>query len=488
MNNNLNEQLLAIDIYISNSKFKDTWQSLAQYQVPNWYKQAKFGLFSHYGVYNVPQFGSEWYARNMYVEGSKSNLFHVQNYGPLDKFGYKDLIKDFKCSKFDSDQWMKIIKNSGARYYIPVAEHHDGFQMYESKISDDNAFKLGPKRDIILELAKAAKKNNIEFGVSSHRAEHFFFMSEAKKCKSDIIDPNYGDMYWPSIDEEIFGEDHEVTKLFLEDWLCRCCELVDLFEPKIVYFDWWIEMAPFMPYLRKFLAYFYNRSLEFHGEAGVVNYKHDAIPYLLAVRDMERGQFESVQNDYWQCCTSIATNSWSHTNQNVLKPVKQIIEVLVDVVSKNGNLLLNFCPHLDGFITKKEEEVLGQIGNWLKINGSGIYDTHPWKIFGEGDTNVLPGDFGEANALVYRTTDFRFTQRANSIFVFIMNPSNEKTFRIKEFGQRRRNLKWHNDIENVILLEDASNKISYKRTEDYLEINFEKEMSNAVQCVEFKFI
>lgn len=476
----LNYRLKEIDEVIAKGPYSDNWDSLSQYSIPKEYKDIKFGIFFHWGVYSVPENQSEWYSRNMYLPGHANNVFHTEKYGKVTEFGYKDLINLFNGENFNASEWLDLVESSGAKYMIPVGEHHDGFQMYESAISHWNAKEVGPKRDIIKELQEEALKRNIKFGISSHRAEHCFFMEYGVQNESDIQNPEYGHLYWPAMEEAKLDEDPEKLQLFFDDWLVRSCEMVDLFKPKVFYFDWWIEDLRMKEHLKKFLAYYYNKCIEFGYENGVVNYKHDAVPYGIAVRDMERGHFNSIQYDYWQSCTSSAKNSWCYTKQNEFKSSNELILTLIDIVSKNGNLLLNSGPRANGSICKEEKQLFKEIGEWLKINGEAIYGTHPWKVFGEGETNNAAGDFLENHVIDYRPDDFRFTCKSNYIYVFIMNPSTETSFRIKSMGQHKRVLKWWGEIKDVSCLDERVKIDNWERNRNELKVNLNCEIENPI--------
>ncbi len=482
--NEINNYLKHIDTYNQQSVFQDTWESLYQYRVPEWYRDAKIGIFFHWGVYTVAQTGSEWYSRNMYIKDSRTFLHHLKTYGTHRDFGYKQFIPLFTGENFDPKEWCQLANSLNAKYFIPVAEHHDGFQMYDSKLSKYNAKKMGPKRDIIKALKSEIDKTDIKFGVSSHRAEHYWFMEGALDFDSGISNPQFGDLYWPLIKESDLNKDEKTTQLFLEDWLVRCCELVDLFKPRIVYFDWWVEMPVFKPYMRKFLAYYYNRSLEYYGDHGIVNYKHDGIPYMLAVRDMERGQFTNIQQDYWQCCTSSARNSWSYTVDNQFKSSTELIQVFIDVISKNGNLLLNSGPHKDGSIVNEEKQLFKAIGDWIHEHQEAIFATRPWKTFGEGDNNTAGGNFSEGNIIKYKKYDIRFTRKDNHIFVFIMNPQNETCFEVKSMAISRGVLTHHAVISDVCAISSGIELKNYQRNPNCLQINIAKH--NKIEPIVFK--
>ena len=194
--------LKEIDRIIKNGKYQDTWESLSQYRIPEWYKDTKLGIFIHWGVYSVPAFGSEWYSRNMYIQGSPEYKHHIETYGPHKDFGYKDFIPMFKAEKFDPEAWADLFQQAGAKYVVPVAEHHDGFQMYKSELSHWNAYEMGPKRDVLGELETAFEKRGMITGASSHRVEHWFFMGHGKQFESDMNGPmERGDFYWPAMEE-----------------------------------------------------------------------------------------------------------------------------------------------------------------------------------------------------------------------------------------------------------------------------------------------
>ncbi len=222
----------AINGVIAAGPFAAHWDSLHAYHVPAWYEDAKFGIFIHWGVYSVPAFGNEWYPRNMYLQGSPEFEHHLKTYGPQSQFGYKDFIAQFTAEKFDPDHWAGLFRQAGAQFVVPVAEHHDGFAMYDSALSDWTAAKMGPKRDLIGELAVAVRKQWLIFGLSSHRAEHWWFFNGGMAFDSDVQDPRYAGLYGPAQPKTLQpNEEH------LDDWLARACEVVDKYRPQVVWFD-----------------------------------------------------------------------------------------------------------------------------------------------------------------------------------------------------------------------------------------------------------
>ena len=393
--------------------FKATWESLETYKVPEWYKDAKFGIFIHWGVYSVPAFGSEWYPRQMYQQGSGEFKHHVETYGPQSKFGYKDFIPMFKAEKFDAKQWADLFKKAGAKYVVPVAEHHDGFAMYNSSLTKWCAGKMGPKRDIIGELAKAVRADGMIFGLSSHRAEHWWFLNGGMAFDSDVKDPNYFDFYGPAQPER------GPSKAYMDDWLARCQELIDKYHPQIFWFDWWIGQSEFKPYLQQFGAYYFNRAAEW--KKGVaINYKNSAFPEKAAVLDLERGGLGGIRNTLWQTDTSVSKNSWGYIRNQDYKKSGQIVYNLIDIVSKNGVLLLNIGPKPDGTIPEPEQKMLLDIGKWLGVNGEAIYGTRAWNIYGEGPQKISGGSFTDGAEYQFSSADFRFTTKPNTVYAIAL--------------------------------------------------------------------
>lgn len=471
-----NSYLAKIDKVIKAGPFTDTWDSLGQYQVADWYQKAKFGIFIHWGVYSVPAFGNEWYPRNMYIQGSTEYEHHVHTYGKHSEFGYKDFIPLFKAENFDPNEWAELFKQTGARYVVPVGEHHDGFQMYKSELSHFNAFEMGPKRDIVGELRKALEKQGIELGISSHRAEHWFFMGHGKEFDSDIKEPlACGDFYWPAMPEP----DHQdlsspsPSQEFLDDWLLRTCEIVDQYQPKIVYFDWWIHHNAMKPYIKKFAAYYYNRAAEW-GIDVAINYKHDAFMFGSAVVDIERGQFADMKPYFWQTDTAVAKNSWCYTENNEYKTANQIICDLVDIVSKNGCLLLNIGPKSDGSIPKEDREILLEIGDWLKVNGESIYETKVWRKAEEGPTRIEEGQFADSEEKEFTSEDIRFTVKGSYIYATALHYPKCGTIRIKSLAEKNASKlpHFHGMIKDVTIL-GFQEKPIWNRTPDALEIKTE---------------
>ena len=431
------QQLLeTVDRIIAEGPYQPTWSSLMQAKTPDWFKQNHFGIFIHWGVYSVPANSNEWYPRNMYIEGMPAYEHHVKTYGSQKNFGYKDFIPMFRAEKFNPAEWVKLFKEAGAGYVFPVAEHHDGFQMYDSEISDWTSVKMAMKRDVLGELKEAIQEEDMIFCESNHRVEHAFFMGHGCEFDSDIKQPmKLGDFYYPAMPEpdnqDLFSP--APPQDFMEDWLARNVELVEKYRPAMVYFDWWIQHESVKPYLKKFAAYYYNRGVEW-GMDVAISYKHDAMMLGTAILDMERGHFSEAKPFYWQADTSMAFNSWCYTEQNRFKQTKDILQDLVDIVSKNGCLLLNVGPKADGSICEEEVQMLNEIGEWLDVNGEAIYDSHPWRVQAEGNTEVVEGMFSEEGRKDFDSTDVRFTCREDCIYIIPMQQHGEDVI-VKSMGE-----------------------------------------------------
>lgn len=476
------EYLNKIEKVIENGKFKADWASLSHHKVPDWYMHDKLGVFIHWGVYSVPAFGNEWYSRGMYDKTVREFEHHRKTYGEQKDFGYKDFIPMFKAEKFDAAEWVSLFKKAGIKYVMPVAEHHDGFAMYDTDFNPWNAKEMGPCRDVVGELKAECKKQGLEFCASTHRAEHYFFMNPGRLCDSDVSDEKYASFYGPAVYSEEFDPAiiHKTTadtfskgasEEWLQDWLVRTCELIDKYQPSVLYFDWWIHNHSFKPYLKKLAAYYYNRAEEWNKEV-TINYKHEAFPPTVATFDVERGALTGISPIYWQTDTAIGKCSWGYRKDNEYKSSRQVICDLVDIVSKNGNLLINVGPKADGTITEEETKVLLDLGEWLKINGEGIYGTTFFKQFGEGKVNAEEGFFKDGDEKQFTCEDFRFTYKNGYLYAFQMRPSKE--VKIKTLCRHGE----HDYLIESVELLGSDEKVRFERTKEYLKINLETEIQN----------
>jgi alpha-L-fucosidase len=425
------QELRHVQAATRNGAFTPDWVSLGGYRVPEWFRDAKFGIFIHWGVYSVPAFGNEWYSRNMYEDGTPAFRHQLATFGPQSKFGYKDFIPLFRGERFDPEQWMDLFARAGARYVVPVAEHCDGFAMYDSGITPWNAARMGPRRDVVGELAAAARARGLRFGVSSHRAEHWWWYDGGMRFDSDVRDPRYASLYGPARpmtlpadnDAKEPDPDHLERWLppdaaFLDDWLARSAELVDKYHPDFFYFDWWIGQPAFRPYLKRFAAFYYNEAAR-RAQPVVLTYKQEAMPANTAVLDIERGKLDAVRLLPWETDTSVSIHSWGYVANDEYRDAPSLIDELVDVVSKNGNLLLNVGPRADGTIPEPVQSALLEIGAWLRVNGEAIYGTRPWFVYGEGPT---PGASTkkDTDRQQFTPQDIRFTARNGALYAIAL--------------------------------------------------------------------
>ena len=469
------DYLELIDNVIEKGRYKADWQSLSHHKVPDWYTKDKLGVFIHWGIYSVPAFGNEWYSRGMYDKNVREFEHHRKTYGDQKDFGYKDFIPLFKAQNFNAESWIALFKKSGIRYVMPVAEHHDGFAMYETEFNRWNAKNMGPCRDVVGELKAECERYGLTFCASTHRAEHYFFMNPGRLCESDVNDEAFADFYGPAVYNEAFDPEiiHITTadtysegasKEWLEDWLVRTCELIDKYKPSVLYFDWWIHNHSFKPYLKKLAAYYYNRAEEW-GKEVTINYKHEAFPPTVATFDVERGALTDISPIYWQTDTAIGKHSWGYRADNEYKSSRQVICDLIDIVSKNGNLLINIGPKSDGTITDEETKVLLDIGEWLNINGEGIYGTTYWKKFGEGTVNAEEGFFKDGDEKQFTDKDFRFTYKNGYLYAFQMRPS--ATARIETLRKKSS----HDFLIEDIEILGSNTKPGFTRDESSLTIS-----------------
>jgi len=403
--------------------FQPDWASLKKYTVPDWYQDAKFGIFIHWGLYSVPSFDNEWYPRNMYLQGNKDFAHHVTTYGPQSKFGYKDFIPNFKAEQFDARAWADLFRRAGAKYVVPVAEHHDGFAMYDSDLNDWSTSKMGPKRDVVGELAKSVRAAGLHFGASSHRAEHYFFMNGGREFDSDVRDPKYASFYGPAhagvTDKNGQKWAAHPDSAYLDDWLARTTEIVVKYHPEVLWFDWWINTKEFEPYLQRLAAFYYNDAAK-NNYTAAINYKYTAFPEGAAVLDIERGLLDSPRDMLWQTDTSVSIKSWGYIKGDTFRSPESLIQQLVDIVSKNGCLLLNVGPKPDGTIPDEAQRLLLNMGSWLDKNGEAIYGTRPWTVFGEGPTKVQGGAFHDTETVGYSAQDIRFTTKGDVLYAIAL--------------------------------------------------------------------
>ncbi len=411
---------LAAGMMAFGQKYTADWQSLRRVQTPEWLQKGKFGIYTHWGPYAVHAFGSNttWYSFALYLEEDGEAREHFEKtFGKLTpEYGYKDLIPLFTADKFDADEWADLFQKAGARYAGPVAEHHDGFAMWDTKYSDWNAAKMGPKRDVVGELEAAIKKRDMKYVTAFHHAANWFFFPVHDK-QYDTGDPKnsglYGQYHMP-------GEKR--NQEFIDEWYGKIIEVIDNYSPDFIWFDFALDEIP-EGYVKDFLAYYYNHADE-NGKEVVVTYKgHDIVPGT-GVRDLELGQMPHLTYNEWITDNSVDDRgAWGYANDLTFKTPNRLIDNLVDRVSKNGYLLLNVGPKPDGSIPEGAKEVLLEMGKWLDVNGEAIYETTPWMVAGEGPTNLEEAEelgFNESG-IVYTKEDVRFTVNGDNLYATFLD-------------------------------------------------------------------
>jgi alpha-L-fucosidase len=391
---------------------KPSWKSLKEnYKVPGWFKGAKFGIFMHFGIFSVPAHGNEWYEKFLYAGGDDSVLkvlggndfalganngpnstraWHTQHFGPVDKFGYKDFIPMFKAEHFDADAWATLFQKAGARYVMPGAQHHENFAMWDSKVTPFNSMQMGPKRDIIGELAIAVRKHGMKLGVANHGIENFEFINppldvveKMKAEKVDLFDPKWADFY------NYADRSNVAMKRFLVNWYERNVELIDKYQPDLIYFDNGVDQRYIDPLKLELAAYYYNRAKGWDKEVSFTTKKAAFAPSgtnvktIASIIDFEGGPPDGIRGGSWVVDRPIGSTSWGYVEGLKANSPQTVIGWLVDTVSKNGTLLLNVSPRADGTIPQDQQDTLLAIGKWLATNGEAIYDTHAWTRFEE---------------------------------------------------------------------------------------------------------
>ena len=439
--------------------FEPSFESLGEYKCPDWFTDAKFGIWSHWGPQSVPMFG-DWYARNMYIQGTTQYRYHLRHYGHPSKFGYKDICNLWKAEKFNPKELMALYKKAGARYFVAQAMHHDHFFNYPSKYNRLNSMNMGPKKDICGLWKAAADENGLPFGLTEHLGASFSWWRVNKWCDSygpyagvpyDGNGPQYRDFYFDNyehVDEDRTSTDarpwYTTNKKFQEYWLEVIKELIDLYNPDLLYSD---GALPFGSYHMSAVndenfanglnavAYLYNTSIEIHGRNHAVYTQKDRRPeiYRVGVLDIEKSQLPGINPDPWQTDTCIG--NWFYDATQEFKKPGHIIEMLVDIISKNGTMLLNVLQRPDGTIDEETVYILDELGSWFKVCGEAIYGTRPWCNFGEGESRVLIKEFSEEK-LDWSSSDFRFTTKGKHIYAFMMKAPEKRVAVIRSLTEQ----------------------------------------------------
>lgn len=493
-------------------EFKPTWESLSKYkQAPDWFQNAKFGLWAHWGPQCQPEDG-DWYARNMYKADEKQFQFHRLHYGHQSEFGFKDIINIWKADQWDPESIVKKFKRAGAQYFVAMANHHDNFDLWDSKHHAWNSVNMGPQKDILAGWAKAAHDNDLFFGVSVHASHAWMFYEPAQGA--DSIGTKAGVPYdgkltkkdgkgkwWEGYDpQELYVQNHPVSELYSWEWAdkisvpsqeyCqnffdRNVEMINKYNPDMIYFD--DTASPLWPISDQGLrvtAHFYNKSIKEHGKNQAVvtgkvlnDEQKNAIVY-----DVERGVSNGIQAKPWQTCTCLG--NWHYDRalyqNNGYKPACMVIQMLIDIISKNGNLLLSVPIRANGTIDEKEEAILNGITAWMDVNKEAIYDTRTWVINGEGPSIDNPDNSGsEWRKTPYTSEDIRFVTKGNDLYVHVLAwPTNgSNTILVKSL--KKGSSLYTDEIGSVKLL-GSNAALAFERTAEGLKVTLPNEKPNEI--------
>lgn len=505
-------------------KFQPTWSSLENYQVPEWFRNAKFGIWAHWGPQCVEGSG-DWMARSMYLEGSAEYKHHVEHYGHPSEVGFKDIIPLFKAEKWNPDKLVEFYKKIGAQYFFALGNHHDNFDLWDSKYQAWNSKNMGPKRDILAEWEQAARKYELPFGISFH-ADHAWTWYEPSQ-RYDRNGPKAGVPYdgtltkadgkgkwWEGYDpQDLYAQNHPMSKgswvdgMIHSQWAwgngaclptqeyCtnfynRTVDAINRYNPDLIYFD--VTVVPFHPISDaglKIAAHFYNHNMATHKgklEAVMLSKILDENQRKAIVWDVERGAPNEIMEQPWQSCSCIG--GWHYNTSiyenNWYKSAADVVKLLVDIVSKNGNLLLSVPLRADGTFDEKEEKILNEFGDWMNINKEAILDTRPWEIFGEGpiaeaDIKINAQGFNEGSYSKATAQEIRFTQTKKDLYATVLAWPTEKQILIKSLSDESK--LFPGKISRVELL--GYGKVPFTRTDKGLLINMPDKQINKIAPV-----
>lgn len=505
-------------------KFQPTWSSLETYQVPEWFRNAKFGIWAHWGPQCVEGSG-DWMARSMYLEGSAEYKYHVEHYGHPSEVGFKDIIPLFKAEKWNPDKLVEFYKKIGAQYFFALGNHHDNFDLWDSKYQAWNSKNMGPKRDILAEWEQAARKYELPFGISFH-ADHAWTWYEPSQ-RYDRNGPKAGVPYdgtltkadgkgkwWEGYDpQELYAQNHPMSKgswvdgMIHSQWAwgngaslptqeyCtnfydRTVDAINRYNPDLIYFD--VTVVPFYPISDaglKIAAHFYNHNMATHKgklEAVMLSKILDENQRKAIVWDVERGAPNEIMEQPWQSCSCIG--GWHYNTSiyenNWYKSAADVVKLLVDIVSKNGNLLLSVPLRADGTFDEKEEKILNEFGDWMNMNKEAILDTRPWEIFGEGpiaeaDIKINAQGFNEGSYSKATAQEIRFTQTKKDLYATVLAWPTEKQILIKSLSDESK--LFPGKISRVELL--GYGKVPFTRTDKGLLINMPDKQINKIAPV-----
>ncbi len=445
--------------------YEPNWESFHQYEIPEWFRDAKLGIYFHWGPYSVPAYDFEWYSRLMYIDGHDINEYHKKTYGPPEEFGYKDFIPMFKGEHFDADEWVDLFVKAGAKFIGPVTEHADGFAMWDSDLTKWDARDMGPKIDVVGEMEKAVRDRGLKFITTFHHHWlHAWYPTWDENM--DCSKPEYRDLYGPVVPSDTWGPHDEMPdpapdEEFCNRWYTRVVEVINKYRPDLIYFDAKMHIID-EDYRLKLLSYYYNKGEAWDRDV-VFTYKFEDMKPHSAVLDLERSRLGELSERPWLTDDSMDWDSWSHVQNPNYKSTDRLVDFLVDVVSKNGNVLLNVPPMANGKIPEPVKKRLLEMGEWLKINGEAIYGTRPWKIYGEGPTEISEGRLNEKDHADHVAADIRYTTKGETLYAFTLAIP-QKPLMIKTLSDKR-----NQQIKEISLL-GSQEKVNWEQSKEGLQI------------------
>lgn len=437
---------------IASGPYKPDVGSLSRHEeAPEWFRDAKLGIYAHWGVYSVPAWETEWYPQYMHTPGHKpanrgARVYdhHKAKYGGPETFAYHDFVPMFTADKFDAEEWAELFHKAGARFAGPVAEHHDGFAMWDSDVTAWNAADMGPRRDVSGELEKAIRARGMKFMGSFHHARQLQRYPGGKDPAGNVVEPkDMWESHFPWVEglatssndpvlRQLYGNIPE-DEWLRDMWFAKLKEYARKYEPDLIWFDGWLDRIP-ENYLYCFSADYLNLGANW-GRDVVITRKQYDLPIAWSVEDYEKGRLDRLTADEtWLTDDTMSKGSWSWTTQMELKPLRRVLHDFIDIVSKNGQLLLNVSPLADGSIPRDQQDILLGLGAWLDVNGEAIYDTRPWVTYGEGPTNMSEsGRF--LKEIAYQPTDLRFTKAGDDVLYVIALGQPEGELKVRSLGR-----------------------------------------------------
>lgn len=412
---NLTKYTQEIDALIAAGPFRPDWDSLHEHKDAEWFRDAKFGIYTHWGPVTVGSSFSpgdaEWYGNQMYKPDHPAFDYHRRTFGDQHSAGYKDIIPRFTGERFNPEQWAVIVKQSGARFAGPVAIHHDNFAMWNSSLTRWNSVAMGPHRDVVGELAAAYRRNGLRFITSFHHG--FAWRYYEPSFAYDGANPEYDDLY-----TQVHAPKAPPSRHFQDRWAAEVYEVLEKYQPDLIYFDFEFYEVITPKYQKRLFAMAYDWAARNHREISVTQ-KSRAIHEHTGILDFERGRADTITPYPW--LTDTATGPWFYVAAEKLRTAEYFIGVLADIVSKNGCMMLDVGPQVDGTFPQPSVDILVKIGRWLRINGEAIYGTRPWTTYGEGPThNPAGASFSESKDQPYTSRDVRYTTKRNALYAIVL--------------------------------------------------------------------